>query len=158
MIEVLRRMRERNTTDETEPFDITTSNVEADIRAFARRSRPEDYAPPATRHPLVGLPDYVQHAEGADEIAKITAHAVITQYEECAKSIEAMGGPLKELAEGHQRSIDDIHAALQYVADAAQHCRDLGAGSFDRFQKTAGIIAEVRRICDESRGKIEPAV
>ncbi len=153
MIEVLRRMKERNTPNEPEfqPFDI--SNVENDIADIVRHTA---YAPPAVRQALVPLPSYVQHAESADEISKLTAHAVISQYEECAKAIEQMREPLKAWAEGHQNALNDLHAAMKYVDEAAQYCRDLGAGTFERFQKSADVIAQVRRTCDELRAKIEP--
>ena len=138
-----------------EPFDA--ANLESEIAEIVR-ARPVDYAQQRVRQPLVPLPSYVKHAEGADEVAKLTAHAVIAQYEECAKAIEQLKEPLKEYAEGHQKALDDLAEAIRYVEDSAQRCRDLGAGAFERFQKSAGVIAEVRRTCDDIRSKIEPAV
>ncbi len=158
MIEVLRRMTERNMPDDvTGPFDVNTSSVEADITALIRHRRPSDYAPPAVRQPRSELPSYVKHAEGADEIAKLTAHAIIKQYEELALTLEKLRDPLMEQADGHQKALDNLHAEMKRVDDSVQRVRDLGTQAFEQFQKTAGVIAEVRRVCDDACDKIEPA-
>src|SRR5579859_7889255 len=107
-----------------EPF--RAAELEDEI-AEVVRNRPTDYAQPRVRQPIVPLPSYVKHADGADDVAKLTAHAVIAQYEECAKAIEQMKEPLKEYAEGHQKALDDLAEAIAYVESSAQRCRDLGA-------------------------------
>src|SRR6266498_4563343 len=61
-----------------------------------RESQPSDFAPPSVRAPDMAMPDYVEHREGATEIGKLSAEAVVREYEAAAKEIEAMGAELIE--------------------------------------------------------------
>ena len=47
------------------------------------------YAPPANR--IMPLPEYVTHRDGVSEIGMLSAEAVVREYENAAKEIEAMG-------------------------------------------------------------------
>ena len=42
------------------------------------------------------LPNYVQHRDGATEIGKLSAEAVVQEYEAAAKAIESLGLELVE--------------------------------------------------------------
>ena len=44
------------------------------------------------------MPDYVEHSDGATEIGKLSAEAVVREYEAAAKDIEALGVELIEKA------------------------------------------------------------
>ena len=42
------------------------------------------------------MPDYVEHRDGATEIGRLSAEAVVREYEAAAKDIEALGAELVE--------------------------------------------------------------
>ena len=169
MIQVLRRIRERNMPD-NEPFMADEQNetarsrdVESEIADVLRstnlRAEPEpqqsvDYA----RQPL---PDYVEHAEGIDQAARLSAQVVLARYEDLAKTVLEMKGSVQEQADTYQRALDDLGAEMQYIDETVQRIRDVGKKTFEELQKSARTMADVsanvRKTCDDIRGKIEPA-
>src|ERR1700724_532128 len=72
--------------------------IEAEVRNRppVHEPRPVNFAPPRVRAPALSMPDYVEHRDGATEIGKLSAEAVVREYEAAAKEIEAMGGELIE--------------------------------------------------------------
>ena len=82
--------------------EVNVIDLEREIEAQVRNSppirepRPVNFAPPRVRAPTLSIPDYVEHREGATEIGKLTAEAVVREYEAAAKDIEAMGAELIE--------------------------------------------------------------
>ena len=65
--------------------------IEEEFRKHDRESQPSDFAPPSVRAPDLALPDYVEHRDGATEIGKLSAEAVVREYEAAAKDIEDLG-------------------------------------------------------------------
>ena len=49
--------------------------------------------PPSNDHPLPRgpMPDYVEHKEGVNQVGKLSAEAVIREYDAAVKEIEALG-------------------------------------------------------------------
>ena len=61
------------------------TDMEREIEAEVRNR------PPVHRAPALAMPDYVEHRDGVTEIGKLSAEAVVREYEAAAKDIEAMG-------------------------------------------------------------------
>src|SRR3978361_837310 len=81
--------------------------IESEVRNRPpiRDPRPLTYAPARLRAPTaepLEIPDYVQHRDGATEIGKLSAEAVVREYEGAAKDNEAMGEELTR--RGHKSS------------------------------------------------------
>src|ERR1700739_2925234 len=71
--------------------------IQAEIRSrTAVNGNPVQFAYPSVTSPALGMPDYVEHREGATEIGKLSAEAVVREYEATAKEIESMGTELLE--------------------------------------------------------------
>ena len=72
--------------------------IEAEVRnrASTRDRRPTDLVPSRVRAPVLAMPEYVEHHEGATEIGKLSAEAIVREYEAAAKDIELMGAELVE--------------------------------------------------------------
>ena len=53
-----------------------------------------------TYHPLPKgpMPDYVEHKEGVNQVGKLSAEAVVREYDAAVKEIEALGAELTEAA------------------------------------------------------------
>jgi hypothetical protein len=65
------------------------SDIDAELEQLSMdNQRPVNVAPPAVRAPSPSIPDYVEHCEGATEIGKLSAEAVVREYEAAAKEIE----------------------------------------------------------------------
>lgn len=54
-------------------------------------------AAPTVSAPAMAMPDYVEHSAGATEIGKLSAEAVVREYEIAAKEIEVMGTEMMDL-------------------------------------------------------------
>src|SRR6267154_2358280 len=67
--------------------------IEAEFRNRppVREQRPVNFAPPRVRAPALSMPDYDEHRDGATEIGKLSAEAVVSEYEAASKEIEEMG-------------------------------------------------------------------
>src|ERR1700739_4461908 len=78
------------------------SDIEREIEAEGRNRPPlheprsAHFAPPNVGAPTLAMPDYVEHRDGTTEIGKLSAEAVVREYEATAKEIEAMGTELLE--------------------------------------------------------------
>lgn len=148
------------------PPPLDFEQLEADIAGEAKRVRkfprfaPEDdpdrFAPPEVREAIAPpLPDYVEHADGVDQISKLTAGVVIEQHEQAAQTIEQMRAPLEQWAKAHQLAIDDLGAAMKYIDETAQRLRDVGKSTFEKYQKSTLVISEIRKTCEDIREKVE---
>src|SRR5215813_10266436 len=77
------------------PFDV--SRFEDEVRDVVQQTgshiRAIDHWP---RTPAPPVPEYVSHREGATEIGKLSAEAIVQEYEAAAKEIEAMGEVMKK--------------------------------------------------------------
>jgi hypothetical protein len=108
----------------------------------------QDYTPPTELTALVPPID----------IGTVTAEAVMTQYEAAAKTIEGMKAPLQEWTKECQTALADLQAAMTYIDETAKRFREIGEQTHQRIQKSSVALAEVRKICDEIRAKIDPSL
>ena len=78
------------------PFNV--SQIEGEVHEAVLHRPPHIQAvEPMPRAPSV--PDYVNHREDATEIGKLSAEAIVREYEVTAKEIEAVGEFVKEMAQ-----------------------------------------------------------
>jgi len=135
-------------------------DLEGEIEAQVRNSlpvrdqRPVNVAPPTVRAPTPSIPDYVEHCEGATEIGKLSAEAVVREYEAAAKEIEGMGAELIELVKQCEAMTRDALAATMDMKETAARYREEGKRVFRQIENCTLMTAEVRRTCMELKGKI----
>jgi hypothetical protein len=110
---------------------------------------PRLYAPPANS--AVPLPDYVAHRDGVSEIGKLSAEAVIREYEAAAKEIEAMG---QETARRCEAITASVVSMLEDVKTTAAHFRQEAKRIFNDIESCSIITEEVRTTCDALKKKI----
>jgi chromatin segregation and condensation protein Rec8/ScpA/Scc1 (kleisin family) len=132
------------------------SEIEAQVRNSPpiREPRPVNFAPPRVRAPTPSIPDYVEHREGATEIGKLTAEAVVREYEAAAKDIEAMGGELIERVKQCEAMTRDALAATEEMKETAARYRAEAKRIFLQIEDCSLMTAEVRKTCSELREKI----
>ena len=135
-------------------------DVEHDIaKALANSPPPRDHRridfAPATRAQTPPMPPYVEHHADVDQIGKLTAEAVIAQYEGAVKALEAMGTTLIDCVNRAEKMAAGCKDAITYVQDTAQKYREEAKLIFDRIEQASVMTAEVRSVCDEMRKKIE---
>lgn len=125
--------------------------LENDIAAVTTSAGddPRDYAPPANR--VMPLPEYVTHRDGVTEIGMLSAEAVVREYENAAKEIEAMG---KETARRCVEITESVVTMLEDVRTTAAHFRKEAQRIFNDIESCSAITAEVRTTCDALKKKI----
>src|ERR1700704_938290 len=99
------------------------TNMERDIEAEFRKRpvvhepRPVNVAPPSVLAPALSMPEYVEHHEGPTEIGKLSAEAVVREYEAAAQEIESMGAELVERVKQCEAMTRDALAVTEELKD-----------------------------------------
>src|SRR5258706_4068691 len=100
--------------------------IEAEFRNRppVREPRPVNFGPPRVGVPALSMPDYVEHRDGATEIGKLSAEAVVREYEVAGKEIESMGTELIDLVKQCEASTRDALAVTEDLKETAARYRD----------------------------------
>jgi hypothetical protein len=106
------------------------------------------------RAPELAMPDYVEHRDGATEIGKLSAEAVVREYEAAAKEIESMGAELIERARQCEAVTRDALAVTKELHAVADYYREEAKRVFEHIEGCSLVVAEARRICTELKDKI----
>ena len=139
---------------------LSVTDLEREIEAEVRNRppnhepRPDIFAPPKVRGPTLSMPDYVEHREGATEIGKLTAEAVVREYEAAAKEIEAMGAELIERVKQCEAMTRDALAVTAEMKETAMRYREEAKRIFLQIEDCSLMTAEVRKTCSELKEKI----
>jgi molybdopterin converting factor small subunit len=118
-------------------FAEIDSGIQEELRRAPpmREPQPADYAPPAYRSPP--MPEYVTHREGVSDVGRLSAEALVREYEGAASSLDRLGLEVKAL-------LDDLSARY----------REEGKRVFREVEDCAMITEEVQKLCAALRGKI----
>ena len=138
-------------------FDINELNgdvvrqLEDDIASLtpATGDNPLSYAPPSNR--VMPLPEYVTHRDGVSEIGMLSAEAVVREYENAAKEIEAMG---KETAKRCVEITANVVNMLEDVRTTAAHFRKEAQRIFNDIESCSALTEEVRSTCGALKKRI----
>jgi hypothetical protein len=139
---------------------FSTINLEREIeeefrnRPPVREEQPADFAPPTVHAPALSMPDYVEHRDGATEIGKLSAEAVVREYESAAKEIEAMGVELIERVKQCEAMVRDALAVTAELNETAGRYRAEAKRVFLEIEDCSLVTAEVRKVCNELIEKI----
>jgi hypothetical protein len=135
------------------PFDI--GQVEGDIRE-AVHQRPPHIQPviPPPRTPTPPVPEYVSHREDVTEIGKLSAEAIVREFEVTAKEIEAMGEVVKDMVQRCEQLTTSASSMLRDIRTTAQNYRKEGKRIFNEIESCSSAADEVRRMCEAFRDKI----
>ena len=110
------------------------------IRAQSNRSDP--------------MPDYVEHRDGATEIGKLSAEAVVREYEAAAKDIEDLGVELVGHVKQCEAMSREALTVIEELKETAGRYREEAKRVFLQIENCSLVTAEVRRTCVEMRKKI----
>lgn len=110
-----------------------------------------DYTP---RTPAPAVPDYVSHREDVSEIGKLSAEAIVKEYEETAKEIETMGNVVREMVQRCEQLTSSASAMLKDIKATAGRYRKEGKRMFTEIESCSSATDEVRRLCEAFRDKL----
>src|SRR5262249_1236267 len=133
------------------PVDIEQA-VRSELRS--RQALQEANAPVAS--PPIGateppMPDYVEHRDGATEIGKLSAEAVLREYEATAKEIESMGADLIDRVKQCEAVTRDALAVTAELKEIAGRYREEAKRVFDHIENCSHMVAEARKTAAELR-------
>ena len=135
------------------PFDI--NQVEGDIREAVHQRPPhiQPIAPPP-RTPTPSVPEYVSHRDDVTEIGKLSAEAIVREYEVAAKEIEALGEVVKDMMQRCEQLTTSASFMLTDSQTTARSYRKEGKRIFNEIESCSSATDEVRRLCEAFRDKI----
>ena len=140
------------------------TNIEREIQAEVhnthqpRQPSPVDFVTPMTAAPDMAMPDYVEHSDGATEIGRLSAEAVVREYEAAAKDIEALGVELVEHVKQCEAMARDVLKVTDELKETANRYRDEAKRVFQQIENCSKMTSEVRKVCGELRDRIVPPV
>jgi hypothetical protein len=129
--------------------------IEAELnRQPVQAARPDNVAAPTVAAPNLAMPDYVEHRDGATEIGKLSAEAVVHEFEAAAKEIESMGAELIERVKQCEAMTRDAFAVTKELRDVAARYREEAKRVFLQIENCSLVTAEVSKACTELKEKI----
>src|ERR1043165_631601 len=142
----------RAQTAVVKPFDV--SRLEEEVREATQQHPP--HIQPVERAPRIAapVPDYVSHRDDTSEIGKLSAEAIVKEYEETAKEIEAMGEVVKEMVQRCEQLTSSASSMLKDIKATAARYRKEGKRMFTEIESCSSATDEVRRLCEAFRDKL----
>jgi hypothetical protein len=134
--------------ESTTPQISSTANLEREIEEEFRK------LPSPVRSPDMAMPDYVEHRDGATEIGKLSAEALVREYEAAAKDIETMGAELIERVKQCEAMTRGAFAVTEEMKETAARYREEAKRVFIEIENCSLMTAEVRKTCNELIEKI----
>ena len=135
------------------PFDVT--RLEDEVRDVVQQRQPPvqavDYTPRPTAPPV---PEYVSHREDVTEIGKLSAEAIVKEYEATAKEIEAMGEFVKEMVQRCEQLTASSAGMLKDIKLTAMRYRKEGKRMFNEIESCSTTTDEVRKLCESFRDRV----
>jgi hypothetical protein len=100
------------------------------------------------------MPDYVEHKEGVNQVGKLSAEAVVREYDAAVKEIEALGAELTEAAKKCEAMVAGVHATVTEIRELAANYREEGKRYFLQIEDCSLMTSEVRSVCEMLKKKI----
>jgi signal transduction protein with GAF and PtsI domain len=144
----------RGQTSAVKQFDAV--RLEGEVREAVQQSHPYiqalDFVPRTVVTPPV--PEYVSHRDDVSEIGKLSAEAIVKEYEETAKEIETMGNVVREMVQRCEQLTQSATAMLKDIKLTAARYRKEGKRMFTEIESCSSATDEVRRLCESFRDKL----
>jgi predicted small metal-binding protein len=134
-------------------FDVI--DIEREIEEeFRKIPAAREAQPTVVPAPELAMPDYVEHRDGATEIGKLSAEAVVREYEAAAKDIEELGAELVGHVKKCEAMTRDALSVIEELKETASRYREEAKRVFLHIENCSLVTAEVRKTCIEMRDKI----
>ncbi len=138
------------------PVTDMEREIQAELRQRPPLHEPHSTAidPPNVGAPTLAMPDYVEHRDGATEIGKLSAEAVVREYEATAKEIESMGAELLDRVKECEAMTRDAIAVTEELKQVAARYREEAKRVFDHIETCSLVVAEARKTCTDLKDRI----
>ena len=131
-----------------------------DLLQISNRALRSNRIAPINDHPLPKgpMPDYVEHKEGVNQVGKLSAEAVVREYDAAVKEIEALGAELTEAANKCEAMVAGVHSTVNEIKELAANYREEGKRYFLQIEECSLMTSEVRTVCEVLKKKIAATV
>src|SRR5258708_19601695 len=129
---------------------LELASVEQDIALALTKSPPSrdqhaiGFPPPKVQTSSPPMPPYVEHHADVDQIGKLSAEAVIAQYEGAVKALEDMGTTLIDCLKRAEKMAAGCKDAINYVHDTPQKSPEEATLLFPRIHHPSMLPAALR--------------
>ena len=89
-----------------------------------------------------------------NDLGRMSAEAVLTQYEAAAKAVEDMGEEVRNRIEKLEDSLKDCDATMKALAEAAQAIREKGRLVQVQIEEASALSTDIRSKCEEFKQKV----
>jgi hypothetical protein len=89
-----------------------------------------------------------------DDLGRMSAEAVLTQYEATAKAVEEMGNDVKEMVKKLGYSLIECDNDMKVVAETAAAIREKGKHSQALIEQVSALSSSIRAACEEFKKKV----
>ena len=103
---------------------------------------------------MLTVPEYVSHRDDVTEIGKLSAEAIVREYEVTAKEIEALGEVVKDMMQRCEQLTTSASSMLRDIKTTALSYRKEGKRIFNEIESCSSATDEVRRLCESFQDKI----
>ena len=131
-----------------------------DLLQISSRALPSNRIAPNNGHPLPKgpMPDYVEHKEGVNQVGKLSAEAVVREFDAAVKEIEALGAELTEAANKCEAMVAGVHSMVNEIQKLAANYREEGKRYFLQIEECSLMTSEVRIVCEALKKKIAATI
>ena len=131
-----------------------------DLLQISNRALRSNRIVPNDDHPLPKgpMPDYVEHKKGVNQVGKLSAEAVVREYDAAVKEIEALGAELTEAANKCEAMVAGVHSTVNEIKELAANYREEGKRYFLQIEECSLMTSEVRTVCEVLKKKIAATV
>ena len=141
------------------PIGRFLTDLERQIQDELLRSEPRYRDPRISRLPTIlsaaMMPeDYIEHSDAATDIGRLSAEAVVSEYEAAAKEIEAMGSELLKRAKQCEMMMAEALTVTEELKEVAAQYRAEAARVSDHIENCSQLVTNVRKTCIELRDRI----
>ena len=96
--------------------------------------------------------------EGVNQVGKLSAEAVVREYDAAVKEIEALGAELTEAANKCEAVVAGVHSMVNEIKELAANYREEGKRYFLQIEECSLMTSEVRTVCEVLKKKIAATV
>ena len=89
-----------------------------------------------------------------DDLGRMSAEAVLTQYEATARAVETMGNEVKEMVKKLGEALIECDVDMKHVAETAAAIREKGRHSQVLIEQVSALSTNIREACAEFKRKV----
>lgn len=90
-----------------------------------------------------------------EEIGRLSAEAVMAQFEQASQAVEGLGGEVKDSAHKLEAAMQQHMADLKLLTDAANKIREKGKAIQKLIEEASALSRKIHDACADFNGKVD---